>query len=278
MRSRTIVQVVSLEPPPSISEPAACTRLAAGRLIKQLKFPKIRMDPEAQEAEQINRKLQAHGEAFMSMFDDSEDEAAAQHDPEIVQQAVSAKADHAEVNVMATSSGREEEGSSGELDFLTSKASKQRNTAISGGDADESILSLRKQKRLILSGKSLLQQPADSRLPRQKQGGRTDHERDITRADFEKMRKEVDILGASALGKRQRKEFEDSMLRSVNAKLQKSPRIPASIGQGLARKRKQREEMAKELAIEAGMLQRKGLGKKRKQAEKVQKKVSKNRR
>ena len=47
---------------------------------------------------------------------------------------------------------------------------------------------------------------------------------------------------------------------------------------GLARKRRQREEMAKELAIEAGMLQRKGLGKKRKLAEKVQKKGFKNRR
>lgn len=47
---------------------------------------------------------------------------------------------------------------------------------------------------------------------------------------------------------------------------------------GLAKKRRQREEMAKELAIEAGMLQRKGLGRKCKQAEKVKKKGSKNRR
>lgn len=57
------------------------------------------------------------------------------------------------------------------------------------------MLSLRKQKRMILSGKSLLQQHADSKLPKQEQGRRTDHERDITAADFERMRKEVDILG-----------------------------------------------------------------------------------
>lgn len=47
---------------------------------------------------------------------------------------------------------------------------------------------------MILSGKSLLQQHADNR-PKQEKGRRTDHERDITTADFERMRKEVDILG-----------------------------------------------------------------------------------
>lgn len=68
------------------------------------------------------------------------------------------------------------------------------------GDGDANlVLSLRKQKRMILSGKSLLQQHADSRLPKQDQGRRTDHERGITTADFEKMRKEVDILGTFPL-------------------------------------------------------------------------------
>jgi hypothetical protein len=40
------------------------------------------------------------------------------------------------------------------------------------------------------------------------------------------------VAGASGLGKRQRKEFEDSMLGQLKAKVQKPSRIPASVGLG----------------------------------------------
>lgn len=56
--------------------------------------------------------------------------------------------------------------------------------------------------------------------------------------------------------------------KSINTE----PDLNLSKHAGLARKRKQKEEAAKEQAIEAGMMQRKGLAKKRKQAEKAQKK------
>lgn len=57
-------------------------------------------------------------------------------------------------------------------------------------------MSLKKQRRLIMSGKSIHHQESVCQPSRQDDGRRTDHERDITMPDFEKMRKEVDTLGA----------------------------------------------------------------------------------
>ncbi|EIE24172.1 hypothetical protein COCSUDRAFT_53249 [Coccomyxa subellipsoidea C-169] len=232
------------------------------------------MDFDEENAAAISQRLKAHGEAFLRMFEGSGDEAEENKEPSanLRRNIVEPEISDEEKNI--TSSGRD---SDEELEFPSGTSSQQRSRPNASQNGNLGLaMSLKKQRRLIMSGRSIHEQKTSSRVSRQDDGRRTDHEREITSQDFEKMRKEVDTLGASALGKRQRKDFENSMLRSVNARVQKSPRIPASIGQGLAKKRKQREDAAKELAIEAGMMQRKGLGKKRKQMEKAQRKGSKH--
>lgn len=47
-----------------------------------------------------------------------------------------------------------------------------------------------------MSGRSIHEQKTSSRVSRQDDSRRTDHERELTSQDFEKMRKEVDTLGA----------------------------------------------------------------------------------
>lgn len=111
-----------------------------------------------------------------------------------------------------------------------------------------------------MSGRSLDSASVGSgRKGRQGQPGVADAQ---SAEDFEKMRREVDLLGelsmplkhalqhqtgsaylkhacahaagASELDKRQRKEFEAKMLKGMKAKAEKGPRMPASIGLGAA--------------------------------------------
>lgn len=81
------------------------------------------------------------------------------------------------------------------------------------------------------------------------------------------MRREVATLGATGLDKRARKAFESQRLAKLGAAPTKKPRIPASIGLGMAKKQKQREAAALEAAIDAGMVSRKGLGRAKRRAE-----------
>ena len=64
------------------------------------------------------------------------------------------------------------------------------------------------------------------------------------------------------MDKKSRSAFEASMLAKLGARPEKGPRTAASIGIGMAKKRKKREAAALEEAIAAGMVQRKGMGKK----------------
>lgn len=81
------------------------------------------------------------------------------------------------------------------------------------------------------------------------------------------MRREVATLGATGLDKHARKAFESQRLAKLGAAPTKGPRIPASIGLGMAKKQKKREAAALEAAIDAGMVSRKGLGKARRRAD-----------
>jgi hypothetical protein len=68
--------------------------------------------------------------------------------------------------------------------------------------------------------------------------------------------------GASALDKRAAKAWKASMLARLGASADKAPRTPAKVGIGMAKKAKQREAVALQEAIAAGMVQAKGRGKK----------------
>lgn len=68
--------------------------------------------------------------------------------------------------------------------------------------------------------------------------------------------------GASALDKRSAKAYKAAMLAKLGAAADKRPRIPAKMGLGMAKKAKQREAVALQEAIAAGMLKAKGRGQK----------------
>lgn len=68
--------------------------------------------------------------------------------------------------------------------------------------------------------------------------------------------------GATALDKRSAKAYKAAMLAKLGAAADKRPRMPAKIGLGMAKKAKQREAVALQEAIAAGMVKAKGRGKK----------------
>lgn len=72
----------------------------------------------------------------------------------------------------------------------------------------------------------------------------------------------VVLAGASALDKRSAKAYKAAMLAKLGASAEKRPRIPAKMGLGMAKKAKQREAVALQEAIAAGMVKAKGRGKK----------------
>jgi hypothetical protein len=68
--------------------------------------------------------------------------------------------------------------------------------------------------------------------------------------------------GATALDKRSAKAYKAAMLAKLGAAADKRPRIPTKMKLGMAKKAKQREAVALEEAIAAGMVKAKGRGKK----------------
>lgn len=70
------------------------------------------------------------------------------------------------------------------------------------------------------------------------------------------------VAGASALDKRSAKAWKAAMLARLGASADKAPRTSARIGLGMAKKAKQREVVALQEAIAAGMVKAKGRGKK----------------
>ena len=73
--------------------------------------------------------------------------------------------------------------------------------------------------------------------------------------------------GGKALDKKQRKAWQAQVLERLGARPDKLPRCSAKIGQGMAKKKAERESRALQEAIAAGTVRVKGQGRKR-QAEK----------
>ena len=70
------------------------------------------------------------------------------------------------------------------------------------------------------------------------------------------VRKEVETLGAGGLDRKSVLQWKDKQYQDLGGKgvLKKKPRMSAKIGLGIAKKNKEREQKAKELARETGML------------------------
>ena len=65
------------------------------------------------------------------------------------------------------------------------------------------------------------------------------------------------------MDKKAKKQFNKALVEGLGAKVAKGIQVPASIAIGMAKKRKKREAVALEQAIEAGMIKKKGMGKKK---------------
>ncbi|PSC74910.1 hypothetical protein C2E20_1892 [Micractinium conductrix] len=133
--------------------------------------------------------------------------------------------------------------------FMSSKAA----VIVNGGGAAQHTAGGRRQN----SGTA----PASGGAPAALPGDSA--ELGVSKEEFREMQREVQELGASALDKKSRKAFEAERLARLGAKAEARPRIPASIGLGMAKKQAQREARALEEGIAAGMIQQKGLGKKK---------------
>lgn len=127
------------------------------------------------------------------------------------------------------------------------------------------VVNVKAAKRLFMSSRAdriheptHAIQPAE-RLPVQSEelGG------ELTPDDFKRLQFDVQKLGAVALDKKGKKVWQAQLMQQLGARQQKGPRVPASIGFGIARKGAERAARAREEAIAAGMLRIKGTGKKK---------------
>lgn len=83
----------------------------------------------------------------------------------------------------------------------------------------------------------------------------------ITKMMFEKTRKEVNSFGGSGLQGEKKKMYEAERLRTIGAKATRSERLPASVGLGLSKKRKERIKKQWEKEVSSGLISKKGSGK-----------------
>ncbi|KAG2499871.1 hypothetical protein HYH03_002162 [Edaphochlamys debaryana] len=91
----------------------------------------------------------------------------------------------------------------------------------------------------------------------------SDEEAALSPEEFQRLHLEVEKFAAASLDKKSAKAYKARMLARLGAKADARPRIPSSIGFGMAKMAAKREAKALEEAIETGMVQRKGLGKKK---------------
>ncbi|KAK9817736.1 hypothetical protein WJX72_001422 [[Myrmecia] bisecta] len=214
--------------------------------------------------EVLSKSLKAHGEAFMQMFDSEPDEQAAKpsaaphlagnldDDPVLGDDATSSDARDSDCEATHMAAAPLEFAFDGKQLSQWRAAAGKHRSAKPGGIGETAVA--RQERRCFMSAKaSKVHQTAAATV---KQGKSSGDDEFISRDDFKRMQRDVVLYGASALDKKQRKAFDDRLLRQSNATLEKQSRTPASIGRGMARKQVEREHKALEAAIDAGMISR----------------------
>ncbi|KAL0033211.1 hypothetical protein WJX79_009936 [Trebouxia sp. C0005] len=201
-------------------------------------------------------RLAQHGEAFMQMFDNSEQEVS--RAPKRAKLAAAAI-----IPTSIPSSPRYVSHSSNNSPGLLSEGVKDVLADIwsDGKQVSEKI----PRDHLSPAKPTLLQaSPADASTMKAEQGGSSTKP---SRGDFLTMQREVQMLGAEALDRKQRKQFDAWQLQTVKAVPQKPGRVSAAIGKGIAKKQAERQQKAKEEAIASGMLTLKGSGKQKRRSD-----------
>eukprot|EP00879_Flechtneria_rotunda_P012396 GHRR01012944.1.p1 GENE.GHRR01012944.1~~GHRR01012944.1.p1 ORF type:complete len:247 (+),score=76.43 GHRR01012944.1:1828-2568(+) len=211
----------------------------------------------------------------MSMFDDYDGQQAKQVKAVVAQSSDSDSEESASDSEQeAESSESNDEQIADKLeDFLSGRKGSHRKpaAAAAGSASDRQLLEQQKaQQHQWLLEQKLKKKFMSSKVARifedidssQLGAAQADIEQNLTSEEFIKMKRDVELLGASALDKRSAKAWKASMLAKLGASAGKTPRTPAKIGHGMARKAKQREAVALQEAIASGMVQAKGRGKK----------------
>eukprot|EP00878_Enallax_costatus_P021103 GHUV01022334.1.p1 GENE.GHUV01022334.1~~GHUV01022334.1.p1 ORF type:complete len:294 (+),score=96.45 GHUV01022334.1:302-1183(+) len=246
-----------------------------------------------QAQEGVPDALAAYGEQFMSMFDDYDEQLAKRPKQEVADPGLGSEPSSNGAGTSGASDGEFDDemkerqashlsagpseaasGPGGPSSKLQTFLSGRKGTGRAEGAAAPSKAQLleqqrqleqqrlveRKLKKQFLSAKvSKIFSEVDVYQLDRAQGTEPD---ELTPEEFAQMRRDVELLGASALDKRSAKAWKASMLARLGASVDKAPRTPAKIGLGMAKKAKQREAVALQEAIAAGMVKAKGRGKK----------------
>jgi len=231
------------------------------------------------------KRLEAHGNAFLRMFDDYKEQPGPTRQRDIPAKAVPGngepRRDGGEGAIHPEDPSKAQTAAGAEMSEIFEHlrrrpwAQKPRTVTFSeqtprAGAAAEAARAALERRAFMSSKASKVHGPAAPAAPPRASALDQDEERGfVTREDFEKMRREAEELGASALDKGSKKAMEARMLARLGAKPEKGHRIPASIGKIMAKNRAERSKKALEEAINCGMIQRKGLGKKRRAAERA---------
>ncbi|CAK0736155.1 hypothetical protein CVIRNUC_000700 [Coccomyxa viridis] len=237
----------------------------------------------------IGRRLAAFGEEFMTMFDDQPDardvlRRRQAHAAEDTQHAVSPALSkpvlhHASAPQCSPGTPEQSIGDMHELGFSADRTPGSRGGLSSERSDSRSVgpASTVKLKRMFLEGRTPEEiRDTEARL-QQHAVSKTERQDAVLHHDFDKMRREVESLGASMLGKKQRREFERGVLHQVKAKPMKGPRIPANLGLQLAKAKKQRQHAARQEAKASGMHQQRAVGTKSGKGNKGHRKAKKMR-
>ncbi|DBB04617.1 hypothetical protein WJX77_008660 [Trebouxia sp. C0004] len=228
-------------------------------------------------------RLTQHGEAFMQMFDNSEQEASrAPKRAKLTAAVIPTSIPSSPRKVSQNTPGLVSEGAKDILADIWSdgkQVSKKRPrdhlspakpTPLQPSPADASAM--KAERKRFMSGKaSDVHRAATPQQPpkrQQKQQSAEDGSSSKpSRGDFLTMQREVQMFGAQALDRKQRKQFDAWQLQTVGAVPQKPGRVSAAIGKGIAKKQAERQQKAKEEAIASGMLTLKGSGKQKRRSD-----------
>ncbi|DBB13805.1 TPA: hypothetical protein ACH3X3_000802 [Trebouxia sp. C0006] len=231
-------------------------------------------------------RLAQHGEAFMQMFDNSEQEATrAPKRAKLAAAIIPTSIPSSPRNVSHSSKNTPGLVSEGPKDVLADiwldgkQASKKRPrdhlspakpTPLQPSPADASAM--KAERKRFMSGKTsdVHRAATPQQQPKRQQKQQSAEDGSSTkpsRGDFLTMQREVQMLGAEALDRKQRKQFDAWQLQTVKAVPQKPGRVSAAIGKGMAKKQAERQQKAKEEAIASGMLTLKGSGKQKRRSD-----------
>lgn len=225
-------------------------------------------------------RLAKHGEAFMQMFDDPNKPVAKASKRAKLEKPVgttpatpedvASSAAVAQVMVPDAFAGIWSHGKEGREKKARNQLSPVQASASQPLLTDASAM--KAERRRFMSGRtSDVHRAANPQQQQQQQQKRQQSAQEAgtgpNRGDFLTMQREVQVFGAEALDKKQRKQFDAWQLQNVKAVSQKPGRCSAAIGKGIAKKQAERQQKAREEAIASGMLTLKGSGKSKRRSD-----------